>query len=411
MKINHKFTSIFSIIFDKTNFAVFLILLMVAGFLWSPALCSIAVFLFGFNCIRDVHPKLWLREKWWLGGLVWVGFFAVSWFWSADKHLWGEHFRVKLPFLLLPLAFGFLPSFNQTQIRIIIVALAVLFLAGCGNSLFQFLSRYEYYVQQYNVAHLFPTPVRNDYIRFSTALALFIVMSFSVWHRLGTGIAKWFTAVAAVLIFIYLHLLAAKSGLLSVYLFLFLWIVFYAVTQKKWWAVTLLLLLPAGFYFAAQSVPTLRTRLGYERYSMAKYKEGDLSGNYSDNARVMSYNIGVGIARAHPWLGVGTGDMLDSMKSQYALQYPQVKEENVLLPHNQLLIIAIGCGLPAMLCFVLWYVAPLVALRRVKNGFFAAAVWVVLLLQLLIEPVLEVQFGVFVFLFFLLLQRHLLKTV
>jgi hypothetical protein len=56
-----------------------------------------------------------------------------------------------------------------------------------------------------------------------------------------------------------------------------------------------------------------------------------------------------------------------------------------------------------MLLFAAWVFFPLVWLRRNRQGFFFFVVWLVLLLELMIEPVLEIQNGVFVYLFFLLL--------
>ena len=53
---------------------------------------------------------------------------------------------------------------------------------------------------------------------------------------------------------------------------------------------------------------------------------------------------------------------------------------------------------------------PLFEIRKDRQGFFFFTVWLILFIQLMIEPVLEVQFGVFVYLFFLIMQKHELKT-
>jgi hypothetical protein len=88
-----------------------------------------------------------------------------------------------------------------------------------------------------------------------------------------------------------------------------------------------------------------------------------------------------------------------------------VQQQDILLPHNQFLIVALGCGVPALLVFTLWVFMPLRQLRRNRASFFFLMVWLILFLQLAIEPVFEVQYGVFVYLFFLLLFRKQLPRI
>jgi O-antigen ligase len=102
--------------------------------------------------------------------------------------------------------------------------------------------------------------------------------------------------------------------------------------------------------------------------------------------------------------GVGAGDMKQQMDAMYEHYYPQTDEHGRLLPHNQFLVVALGCGVPAMVLFIVWVFWPLTKIRRNRQSFFFFIVWFILFIQLIIEPVLEVQFGVFVYLFFLLLM-------
>ncbi|NDC42174.1 MAG: hypothetical protein EBZ77_11600, partial [Chitinophagia bacterium] len=93
----------------------------------------------------------------------------------------------------------------------------------------------------------------------------------------------------------------------------------------------------------------------------------------------------------------------------YAKWHPEVTEErNQLIPHNQFLTVGVACGLPALLAFMVWVALPLRRMGRNRESFFFFTVWLLLLFQLLIEPFLEGQFGVFVYVFFLLLFAQLL---
>src|SRR5690348_10971879 len=103
---------------------------MVIGFLASPAILSISMMIYGVNGLWGVHPRRWIKDKWWLLGVAWVAFYAISYFWSENKASWGISVQVKLPFLLLPLAFAYTPRFSAKQIRILTLWIGLILLAG-----------------------------------------------------------------------------------------------------------------------------------------------------------------------------------------------------------------------------------------------------------------------------------------
>lgn len=397
---------------DKSRIALICILGMFAGFLASRALLSISMFLFGINAIRDVPPRQWLRQRWWLLGLCWVAMYAVSWLWSEDKGTWSNHLQTKLPFLLLPLAFAYQPRFSAQQMRLLTVSLAVMLVGAAFYSVSFFLIDPEFYTHEYHVAHMLPTLPKKDHIRCSLSMALFVIWCVYAWPQLtGRGI-RWFVGVSVAVLVTYLHVLAAKSGLISFYMFLAAYGVYMATARRKLVWLLLIVAIPATGVAAMWLMPTFRERVHFIDYTVYMAKRGDISGKIGDIARVISYKLAFISISEHPWTGVGTGDMKHEMDTLYATHYPQIPENGKLLPHNQALTIAVGCGIPAMLLFVVWVCAPLVRLRRNRQSFFFFIVWLILLLQLMIEPVLEVQFGVFVYLFFLLLfMQELPKKV
>jgi O-antigen ligase len=205
---------------------------------------------------------------------------------------------------------------------------------------------------------------------------------------------------------VYLHILAAKSGLLSFYIFLTGYGLYLSVIKKKWAGIIVILAIPLFLVLAVEYMPTFKERKNYMSYTYYMLEHGDKSGTEGDINRLMSYDVAFRLIGQHPLFGVGTGDMLTEMKRGYDKWYPGVEEQEKLLPHNQFLVVALGCGIPAMLLFTIWAFMPLGLLRRNRQSFFFFIVWLILLLQLLIEPVLEVQFGVFIYVFFILLQRH-----
>ncbi len=388
---------------DKSRVALVCIVGMFGGFLFSRVALSISMFLFGVNAIRDVPPRQWLKQKWWLLGLAWVGMYALSWFWSDDKGEWGNHLQTKLPFLLLPLAFSYQPRFSERHLHALTVSMAAMLLYSAIYSVSFFLTDPEHYTREYHVSHMLPTLPKRDHIRCSLSMAFFVIWCVYVWPQLRGRAVRWFIGVTVVILIAYLHVLAAKSGLVSLYFFIVVWGFYMALAKRKLVGVIIIAAIPLLVVLAMKLVPTFRERVHYIDFTYVKMKEGDRSGTVGDLGRLLSYKLAAELIEESPLLGRGTGDMKHDMDTLYARKYPQIPETGRLLPHNQALTVAIGCGVPAMLLFLIWVFAPLARLRRDRQSFFFFIVWLLLLLQLMIEPVLEVQFGVFVWLFFLLL--------
>lgn len=398
--LNHKLLS-------KTNLAVFFALCMIGSFLCSRSILSISMILFGLNGIRDVSPKEWLKQRWWLFGLIWVLMYALSWFWSDNKHEWNVLTQVKLPFLIMPLAFGFIPAFTQKQQRVFSGGFNLLMLSGIAYSVTIFLKNYAEYMHGYAYSKVMPTPAYNDHITFSAVVVLCIVWNIYIWPALGKA-GKWLAAITIALLVCYLHVLAAKTGLVALYLFIICFAVYLALRKHAMIGISLIVVLAAGVFLANRYVPTFKSRLNYIYFSYLQYKENVRSGDYGDIGRIMSYELSSKIIEQHPLMGVGAGDMLDEMKKSYDQYYPQVPDDQRLLPHNQFLVIALGVGVPALACFWIWMLAPFRRLGKNRESVFFLFIWLVLLVPLMVDPTLEIQLGVFVFTFFFLWQRHFL---
>lgn len=384
---------------------------MMAGFVagW-PALLSISMMFFGLTALWGHHPRQWLQQQWWLLGLPWVLLYALSWFWSGNKGLWATLVQIKLPFLLLPLAFSLLPAFSARQLRAFTLLLFLILFAGMGYSLFSFLENTTAFIASYKYAKLIPSPADGDHIRFSTMVALAFCWGMYQWPLLPQKWMRWLLGFTLVFSFCYLHLLAAKTGLLLLYVFLITFIV-YLLTQKKQRlkGIALLVLAIAGVALAYYLMPTFSERIGYTWYSISEFRLGERSGSYSDIGRIISYEIALHLIRDFPMLGVGVGDLLNAMSMGYDLYYPQIPTAQRLIPHNQLLTIALGAGLPAALLFIIWLLQPFTESRKGRSGFFFLAAWLMLFAALQTDAMLEVQYGVFVFLFFLCWFWHSLR--
>ena len=383
---------------------------MAGSFLVSRALLSVFMALTGIVGLWGVPPRQWVRNRWWQVGAAWVAMYALSYFWSEHKDVWYEQFQVKYPFLLLPMALPFLPRFSRRQLTILTVTFGIMLALSTFYSLSFLLRDPAHFIYGYKQSHLIPTLPKRDHIRASLTYALYIVWSVYVWPWLDGRRARWITGICIGVLVVFLHILAAKSGLVSLYLFLSAWGIYLAVGRRKVMGLVLVVAIPLAVMAAIRFVPTFRERANYIGYSLYMLRNGDRSAMYGDIARLQSYKIAFQVISDHPLLGVGAGDMLPEMNKYYDQWYPTAPPEGRLVPHNQFLCVGLACGIPTMVVFIIWAFMPLGLMRRNRGSFFLAITWLVLLVQLLIEPVLEVQFGVFVYIFFLLLLMHEVKN-
>lgn len=380
---------------------------MLIGFLISRAMLSITVILFGVNALFDVHPRKWFAHRWWLLGTLWVIMYFISGFWSNDIDYWMTRCEVKLPILLLPLAFAFISPFSYTQRKIITLTLNTVVFAGMIYSLSFLFINPEFYIHRYNFSNVLPTLPKGDHIVFSLTMALTVVWNIQFHKSINELWLKRLNIMLICLFIAMIHVLSVRTGLVALYLFVFAWSV-YLLFQKKTRiaGLALLLLLSAGAWIALNYVPTIRNRLAHTNYTFQIFRQGVMSGDYSDIGRYMSYDVALRLIKERPLMGVGAGDMLDSMKGGYDRWYPHVPDEQRLIPHNQYLTVALGMGLPCLLVFIAWSVYPLFTIRKNRNGFFLFVTWAMMMVPLMFEPFLEIQFGVFVYLFFMLWQQQ-----
>jgi len=392
--------------FSRTSLAVFLALCMIAGFMCNRVVLSVSMILFGLNALRGVSPRQWLQQRWWLLGLVWVAIYALSWFWSDDKTFWNDRVQTKMPFLLLPLAFGLLPAFSQEQLRRYTAGLCLLLLGGIVYSLSFMLNDPAAYVEGYRQSHILRTPAHGDHIRFSMTVAAAVAWCLYMAPKLGSRLRKGLLYVCITIFIVYLHVLAAKTGLIAFYLLMACWALYQFRSRKSRKALLVLLLVVGAWMLAIRYVPTLRYRIDYSLYSLEQLQKGNISGDYSDIGRLVSYKLAMGLIREHPLTGVGAGDILSAMSAAYDRLYPDIPQAQRLVPHNQFLAIAVATGLISLAFFCWWLCAPLARLRRDRESFFFLTTWLMLLVVLMTDASLEVQFGVFVYLFFLLWQRQ-----
>ncbi|MEN9523880.1 MAG: hypothetical protein RL065_2257 [Bacteroidota bacterium] len=365
-----------------------------------------------------IHPDILARIKLFSKDKVAIAFTIIffltvlSFFQSDDMSCWTERVRVRLPFLILPFAFCVLFPIGKRKFEILLFAFWLsVFLFSC-YSVIHFWVHYDKVIQSYAAAQTLWTP--KDHIRFSLAVACCIWIGIYLYRVEFYFKYKWENQIwfyGSLLLIIYLHILAVRSGLLGFYLSVF-YFIFYFLVVKKSWKHALITLISSIVIcsIAVFSSPTIQTKIGYMRYDIGEYFSGKNVQGKSDAARLMSQEMGWNVLKNNLLFGVGIGDVQNEVKKQYASLHPEIEESQRLEPHNQFLFTAVGLGIVgAVLFFTLLFF--IFFQNNNPKKWVLACVFVILSSSFIAETTLEIQIGTTLFLFLILLLHYQLKPL
>jgi O-antigen ligase len=335
-----------------------------------------------------------------------LGIVLLSVWQTYDWTYWFIRLQVKASFLVLPLAFLFLPAFPRRLVHHLFYATLVLFTIGNGWILYHFLQDPEGALQGLKMGQPLWTP--SNHIRYSLLLALAVVGGVQLLrqrHYCWVPGERWLIGVLTALAFVFVHFLAVKSGILMLYVGLGTLLLHYLFTSRRWLSglglVALLLSIPAVGYFA---FPTLQNKVIYTIHDFKMYAQGQ-GDTYSDSGRIAALKAGWQIVEEHPVLGVGAGNLRHAMAVKFEEQYPNYLEK--FMPPNQFLFVWAGTGLWGLALFGLAFFFPLFYRRHYRDAFFLAF-YLMQTVSILIEHSLENIVGIVHYCFFLLL---LMKSI
>jgi O-antigen ligase len=357
------------------GFWVALIFLGIALVKVTPLVMSVAMgglfltALLAPNAFRRI-PYLFLEPS----AGIFVLFFLlvlISGLYSDDMTTWLERLRIKLPFLLLPLAFFLMPKPTERHVNLTLYFVWALMIVGAIASVSMYLADKEAITEAITRGKTMPTPF--NHIRFSLMAAFAAVCGYQL---LRTGFVikynweKWLQVAGTLFLVAFIHIWAIRSGLLALYLCLGAIIIYEIWRTRKFVLLgSLLLLLPVVPMVVYYTVPTFTNKVNYMVYDIGRFKEGDTAA-YSDARRLRSIVASWEVGKTHKWFGGGYGDIRTSMGDYYKIHYPELAEENSLDPHNQFLYVFVGLGFFGLGVFIWAVFYPIWLAWRWRNILF-----------------------------------------
>ena len=359
---------------------------------------------------RDTLDKNWRRFKtekvWWV---ITISFFIVlfSAVYSSDIDYTLERLRIKLPFLVLPFAFLSMPRLTKKECYAIVYFLLFLMFITCCYVGMNFLADFENIIDLIGRGQPVPTP--SNHIRFSLTLALSIIGGVALWwdgFYFASKNERYLIGGMTLFLFAFIHILSVRSGILALYLGLFMVGIHQAIVSKKYWLILVTIFgLAAVPFVAYQLFPSFQKKVAYAEWDFMQYQQG-IGGNYSDSERITSLIVGLEIGNAHPILGVGAGDLKQEVQSVYAEKFND--QYSYRKPHNQFLSYYAGTGIVGVLLFSFAFFFPLFYQKNYRNPLFLA-LHAIIFMSFMMENTVENNFGISLYLFFLLMGVNYLN--
>ncbi len=378
------------------------LLMMLASLLVSRAMLSVSMMGFIITSLWNKNSSTTVKVffstpvLWGMSLLFFIP--LVSGVWSEDKTTWLEVIRVKLPFLFLPLAFAGCWSLHKQHWRLLLSCFLLVVFAGTIWSTVVYLTDSAAIHEAYLKAKTMPVPMQGDHVRFSWCVAIAIIITLM---SITTGsvnkknlplliLAGWFIT--------YLHLLAARTGLFTCYLFLIAFLIYQLVRVKNK-KITMLviatgLLLPVIAWFL---FPTFQNRFKYLRYDFDYVKNSSYLPGATDGNRLFSFKAGWQILLENPE-GVGAGDLRKITNNWYEKNIPEMQDTDKLYPSNEWLVHGGFSGWAGLLLFTLAMVLPFFT-RIAGKAFGWYSFHSTAVLGFMTDTTLEVQYGVFLYCF------------
>ena len=396
-------------------------LMMVWGLMFSRALMSIGSILMVVNLFAipslDLLKQLMKDNAWFKWGTLFIVTYLISGLYSIDTAKWMHEVSVKAPFLAFPVAFALIDLQDKRYRKALIWGCTIPVIAIIFRSTFIYISNIGHYDALYNYAQVLPTTVYNDHIRFSaTLVGVYLIQMQALFGKSNDGtlfynkIERMLSVISLLLMVGFVHLLATKTGLLTFYAVNFCLLVGLLYRISKWLLPLTAFACIGMAWLGYTFVPTMRTKIDYVRWEYKVYTEGNQdSYEYSDVGRLMSYKIGMAFLKKHPLLGVGAGDVAKDTKGAFGIAFPNTPDENRLVPHNQYLLTMVTVGIPMTIPLIMLTILPFILKGTHRKWVMINGVMLFICLN--VEPFLDIQFGVFVFLFFTLYWANINKNL
>jgi O-antigen ligase len=349
------------------------------------------------------------QEKTFFAPVIWFFAVALTAFYSTDDPSFtAQRLQMKLPFLLLPIAFAAMPRFSERTIHTIFAFFTYVATASALIVLVKYSINFKFLTQKIGEGSAMPTP--TNHIRYSLMIAYATICALYLYYTNFQWKYAWeryLWVFCALFLGVFQHVLAVRSGLAALYTCILVLGTAFFFQQKKYIAIAavwiLLFSLPVIGYYA---LPSFKIRMEYAYWEWQQFREGKV--NNSDSDRWISVQAGVAVGNAHPFFGVGVGDLGVEVHAWQRKNYPKVDIPK--LPHNQFVGIYASMGVFGLIIFC-WMLIKMWISSKIYLHPLGSALCLILLASFMVEDTLDTVQGTAMGLFFTMLLQHIKEKI
>lgn len=381
----------------------------IAGLFLSHFVISLSLFILLMPVLwqlRKIGFKEILREKLFIFFLVWFALVLAGYFVTADPKSFTNDLVLKIPFLVFPFIFLNPELRKQENINIYQqVFVGMTFIVGT-------LSFVDYLLHKEEIDRLIfeakPIPIlygELNHIYFSLMLAFSVFVSIFGLFRTFRK-ARYINIFMLLANMVYLHTIAARTGLVSFYLGIMVLLVWYGIRSRKYLLTGSAILLAILFVvFAVKKVDALQNRYQKTLEDIQTYRSGGDINHYSISMRFEYWDKAWKVFLRNPVIGTGGGDVKPDMKRIFAEEQSTLEEVNRKGPHSQYFEELAGRGILGFLILMVILLWPLKRIFR-EGDYLSLAFLLVILISFGVESVLQRQVGISFYVFFWLLLNR-----
>jgi len=309
---------------------------------------------------------------------------------SSNAGMWVSRLNTNLIFMVVPLGIYLLGPYSESFVDRVLGMFAIInFIISI-----YLLTDYFYHFEEVNSSYLKGQTIHTPiiHVRYSYFVALSIVFSVYLFLKENKKIRKYLYGFIAIYLIVFIHIMAVRTGILSLYLSAVLIAFYYAFVYKKYLIAFLsMAILIVLIVLSYNFLPSVKNKINYVKWDIRTTLDGSAKYHTSDRIRIYSIINGLKVVKDSPLLGSGIGDIEEDMDKKYDLNYKDLPKEMRFQPINQFVFTLSSMGI---IGFVLFYGLLLFPLFYLKGGHPLLPVFYVLtFLTFLGETTIELMIG------------------
>lgn len=375
------------------------IVLMFYGFMFSRVVSNIGFLLIGIYTLLHFENIKWIFKDKWMITFILIGMVPlISDIWSEGIYFYQHRGIMKFLLVLFPC---FIFAFNADPKTISIVNyLFIATMLFCTiYSLTHYFANFKIINEQYKTSKVMEVLSYRDHIRISWAIVISCFLAGYEWIGETVKYKKILILIYITFQIGFLHMLGAKTGLISLYFGALILIVYAFMGYKKWSFLLLIPILALMPFLAYKTIPSLRQRINFVKYDFQHYSKGEYKAGLSDAVRFYSLNAGKDIISEHVLFGVGFSKLQQETESWYKRYMPKMTAENYFLPSSELVIYWASGGIVGLLVLLSHIILPFFKTYLSRNKLFMAF-FLPTICSFTYETHLEGQLPLFIYGFF-----------